>query len=227
MVLAINIFAIIISPVIAVIVGQKLQDRQKQRADQMDIFKILMINRGLGWSIDKVKALNLIEVVFSDKEDVLKQWRNYYNKLCIANPTGEELIGVKEEEDRLLYVMSKALDYKDKISLEVIKQPYIPQGLVDGILQQKEIQKTQMDAINAVLSGFQRGARNERRKAVILSFYVNTEFYLACSSSFVLGRCCNNNSDRGTKKLEKCHAICEEFDSGWLDRGGTSRRICK
>ena len=38
----INILAIICSPVIAVFVGRFLQDREKNRNDKMEIFKILM-----------------------------------------------------------------------------------------------------------------------------------------------------------------------------------------
>ncbi len=44
----INIIAIIVSPVVAVVVGQILQDRRKKRSDKMEIFKTLMISRGLG-----------------------------------------------------------------------------------------------------------------------------------------------------------------------------------
>lgn len=39
----INISAIIVSPVVAVIVGQILQDGRKKRSDKMEIFKTLMI----------------------------------------------------------------------------------------------------------------------------------------------------------------------------------------
>ena len=34
----------------------------------MEIFKTLMISRGLGLSTESVKALNIIEVVFSDDQ---------------------------------------------------------------------------------------------------------------------------------------------------------------
>ncbi|SFR86457.1 DUF6680 family protein [[Clostridium] aminophilum] len=43
----INLVAIIFSPIIAVIVGQILQNNRKKRADKLEIFKTLMINRGL------------------------------------------------------------------------------------------------------------------------------------------------------------------------------------
>ena len=80
----INIIAIIVSPVVAVVVGQILQDRRKKRSDKMEIFKTLMISRGLGWSTESVKALNIIEVVFSDDQSVLNQWKIYYDRLCVV-----------------------------------------------------------------------------------------------------------------------------------------------
>ena len=45
-----NIIALLLIPIVAVIVGQKLQERAKKRDDKMQVFKILMTNRGLGWN---------------------------------------------------------------------------------------------------------------------------------------------------------------------------------
>ena len=50
-----------------------------------------MINRGLGWSVDSVRALNIIEVVFDDEKSVLNQWKAYYDKLCVENPSETDL----------------------------------------------------------------------------------------------------------------------------------------
>ena len=50
----ISIIAIIISPIVAVLVGQILQNREKKRADKMEVFKTLMVFRGLGWTPEKV-----------------------------------------------------------------------------------------------------------------------------------------------------------------------------
>ncbi len=56
-----NIVALLLVPIVAVIVGQKLQERAEKREDKMQIFKVLMTSRGLGWSQDMVWALNIIE----------------------------------------------------------------------------------------------------------------------------------------------------------------------
>ena len=40
----INVIAIIAIPIVAVFVGQHLQNRSQQRKDKLEIFKILMMN---------------------------------------------------------------------------------------------------------------------------------------------------------------------------------------
>ena len=47
----IDVVAIIVSPIVAVLIGQYLQNREKSRTDKMEIFKALMVNIGWGWSI--------------------------------------------------------------------------------------------------------------------------------------------------------------------------------
>ena len=44
----INLIALIVVPILAVIVGQKLQDRAQKRNDKIQIFKILMTSRIYG-----------------------------------------------------------------------------------------------------------------------------------------------------------------------------------
>ena len=73
----INVLAIIAIPIAAVFLGQKLQDRSQKRRDKLEIFRALMMNRGIGWSVESVHALNLIDVVFSDDNTVRMRWKEY------------------------------------------------------------------------------------------------------------------------------------------------------
>lgn len=59
----INLIALIVVPIAAVYIGQKLQDREQKRKDKIQIFKILMTSRIFGWTNDSVQAMNLIDVV--------------------------------------------------------------------------------------------------------------------------------------------------------------------
>lgn len=160
----INVLAIIVSPVVAVIVGQVLQDRRKKRSDKMEIFKTLMISRGLGWSTESVKALNIIEVVFCDDQTVLDQWKIYYDRLCVENPNEIELSKIKVEGDKLLDVMAKSLGYKEIVTWETIQKPYIPKGLSDNIIQQQQYQTAQLDIMDLASNYFQQIRKESANK---------------------------------------------------------------
>ena len=115
----INLIALIVVPILAVIIGQKLQDRAQKRNDKIQIFKILMMSRIYGWTTESVQAMNLIEIVFADDDTVCKQWKVYYDKLCVENPTETELQKIKKEDEKLLETMAndpkKAAYYEKKI----------------------------------------------------------------------------------------------------------------
>lgn len=68
-----DILAIILAPLIAVWVGQLIHTREEKRNDKLSIFKTLMATRN-GWTMESVKALNIIEIVFSDDKNVLISW---------------------------------------------------------------------------------------------------------------------------------------------------------
>lgn len=139
----INIIALILVPICAVIIGQNLQDRAQKRNDKMQIFKILMTSRIWGWTNESVQAMNLIDIVFADDEDVRKQWKVCFDKMCVENPTETELFKIKTEKEKLLETMAKSLGYKNIITWESIQKPYIPKGMAELMLQQQVYQKNQ------------------------------------------------------------------------------------
>lgn len=112
----INVLAIIAIPIAAVFLGQKLQDRSQKRRDKLEIFRALMMNRGIGWSVESVHALNLIDVVFSDDNTVRMRWKEYYTQLCIQSPNEMQRKQVQEAQDKLLEAMLHALRSSRKIS---------------------------------------------------------------------------------------------------------------
>lgn len=57
-----NLIAIIAGPVIAVFIGQHLQNYSERRKDKMSIFRILMTVRLYGWTTDSVYVLNSIDL---------------------------------------------------------------------------------------------------------------------------------------------------------------------
>ena len=81
-----NLVAIIIAPVVAVLIGQWFQNRGEKRKDKLEIFKTLMIARN-GWNPESVKALNIIDIVYADDKAVREQWKEYYDRLCVEEPS--------------------------------------------------------------------------------------------------------------------------------------------
>ena len=146
----INVAALIIVPIAAVFIGQKLQDRNQKRKDKMEIFRVLMMNRGIGWTADTVRALNIIDVVFSDNDSVRARWREYYNQLCIQTPNAMQRKQIQEAQDKLLEAIAQSLGYKKQVTWETIQNPYIPQGMLNAMQQQQNIQNGQEQLASAV-----------------------------------------------------------------------------
>lgn len=159
-----NLIALIIIPIIAVIIGQYLQNRAKKREDKMDIFKALMTSRAFGWTNASVYALNTLEIVFSDNKAVLQQWKIYYDKLCIEQPTDTDLKRIQTERDKLIETIAKSLGYKNKITWETIQNPYIPKGMIDSMEQQQKQQNSQVEIVEKMKVMMQGNDNVDKKK---------------------------------------------------------------
>ena len=137
----VNLVAVIIIPILAVIIAQYLQNRSEKRKDKMQIFKVLMTSRIYGWTPESVHCLNLIDVVFSDDKEVRKAWKDLYDKYCVENPTETELKKIKDAQYKLLETIAHSLGYKNKITWETIQNPYIPNGMISQQMQQNARQE--------------------------------------------------------------------------------------
>lgn len=125
----ISIIAVIAAPIASVYIAHHLQSRSEKRKDKMDLFKTLMMSR-TGWTTDSVRALNTLDIVFSDDRAVREAWRQYYDRLSVDNPSPMELQKIQEAQYSLLESMAISLGYKDKITWKTIQKPYIPMGMV-------------------------------------------------------------------------------------------------
>ena len=122
-----NIVALVVVPIIAVWVGQLLQDRAAKRKDQMAIFQCLMTHRATGWANQNaVNALNTLDIVFADNAEVRKCWAELLAKYK-PNFSAQE---ITTAQCKLLEAMAKALGYSKKITWETIQNPYLPEGLI-------------------------------------------------------------------------------------------------
>lgn len=135
-----NLIAVLVSPLFAVKVSQYLQNKEQSRKDKMQIFQCLMTYRKIGWAtLGAVNALNSIDIIFSDSQKVLDQFHTWQNK-C-KNTTSLE--DIYEGQCKLLQAMADELGYKDKITWDIIQDPYYPDGLAQQIEKNTQIQNIQ------------------------------------------------------------------------------------
>ena len=146
-----NLIAIIVIPIVAVLIGQHLQNRAEIRKDKMHIFKVLMTSRIYGWTQESVHCLNIIDIVFSDDENVRNAWKDLYDKYCVQNPDETQLKKIQNAQYKLLDTMASSLGYKDKVTWETIQNPYIPEGM----RRQQQEQAASQQAYNNLLFNMQ------------------------------------------------------------------------
>lgn len=152
----INVIAIVVIPIVAVLIGQWLQNRSEKRKDKMHIFKVLMTSRIYGWTPESVNALNIIDIVFADDKGVRKAWKDLNDKYQVSNPDQQHLKKIENAQYKLLEEIANALGYKDKITWETIQNPYFPIGMATQIEAQKTMQQTYYNALNGVNNIVQR-----------------------------------------------------------------------
>lgn len=139
----VEILAILSAPIIAVWLGQHLHNKEIQRKDKLEIFKILMATRK-GWTIESVKALNIIEIVFSSDEQVLECWRDYYDKIWIQNPSNSDYQKIEIAKGKMLEAMANSLGYKNSVTWETIQNPYVPQGIQQDAEIERQLKQAQL-----------------------------------------------------------------------------------
>ena len=159
-----NLLAIIIIPIVAVIIGQYLQDRAEIRKDKMHIFKVLMTSRIYGWTVDSVHALNLIDVVFAKEKKVRAVWKELYD----AYSSAEQSDLMTNKRNNLMYKLleeiANNLGYKKNITWETIQNPYIPQGMVDQWQKQTTSQQKYNDLLNSMADIMPKGPKDTEEK---------------------------------------------------------------
>lgn len=137
-----NLIAVLLIPVVAVIVGQYLQERAQKRKDKMQIFQCLMTRRITGWAaLEAVNAINSIDIVFTDNKKIRNQLGIWRSK-CKKDVTREEQY---REQCKLLELMANDLGYKDKITWDVIQNPYYPEGLDQQLTMNNQIMTGQVE----------------------------------------------------------------------------------
>ena len=146
-----NLIAIVVIPIAAVLIGQYLQNRAEIRKDKMQIFKTLMTSRIYGWTQESVHCLNIIDIVFADDKKVRNAWKDLYDKYCVKDPDEVQLKKIQNAQYKLLETIAQSLGYKGKVTWETIQNPYVP----DGMRRQQQEQAASQQAYNNILLNMQ------------------------------------------------------------------------
>ena len=137
-----NLIAVLLIPVVAVIVGQYLQERVQKRKDKMQIFQCLMTRRITGWAaLEAVNAINSIDIIFTDNKEIRNQLGVWKSKCRKDIPSEEQ----SREQCKLLELMANDLGYKDKITWDIIQNPYYPEGLNQQLTMNTQIMNGQVE----------------------------------------------------------------------------------
>ena len=115
----INIIAIVLGPIIAVLITLIYQSDKEKRGAKTRLFITLMAHRKsypptMAW----VESLNLIDVVFAKHPKVLGLWHEYYD--CLHEST-TDYIKRDHKYLELLFEMANTLGYKNLQQTDIDK----------------------------------------------------------------------------------------------------------
>lgn len=147
----INIIAIIVIPIFAVLIGQWLQNGSEKRKDKVRVFSHLMSYRAIGY-VDQqsVNILNLIPIVFNDDKNVIEKYNIYLKSLNIKTKDfPQKQKEIENNKTKMLEEMAKNLGYKN-INWEIIQNPYLPQGLINEINSMNLFKQGQLEVVEKI-----------------------------------------------------------------------------
>lgn len=147
----INIIAIIVIPIFAVLIGQWLQNRSEKRKDKVRVFSHLMSYRAIGY-VDQqsVNILDLIPIVFNDDKNVIEKYNIYLKSLNIKTEDfPQKQKEIENNKTKMLEEMAKNLGYKN-INWEIIQNPYLPQGLINEINSMNLFKEEQLKVVEKI-----------------------------------------------------------------------------
>lgn len=144
--------ATFLAPIFAVLTTRFIDGQREIRGRRLYIFRTLMATRRAQLTTDHVTALNLIEIDFWGKREVLEAWKAYFANLATNPHNNAEFEKACADRPaahtKLLHAIAKVVHY-DIEQLDIMAGGYAPQAVADTFQRQREIQT----AILKVLSG--------------------------------------------------------------------------
>lgn len=160
----INIVAIIVIPILAVLIGQWLQNRSEKRKDKMRVFSHLMSYRAFNYTDqNSVNIFNSVPIVFNEDKDVIEKYNIYLGSMNIKpEDFSQKQKEIENNKTKMLEAMAKTLGYKN-IDWKVIQNPYLPIGLINEITNENTYKQGQLDVVK-ILSQIKQQKPQEENK---------------------------------------------------------------
>ena len=124
----INVFAIVLSPILAVLASVWLQNRLEKRRNRFNILRTLISERHHFINEESVRAYNSIDLLFHDCPKVRQQFREYFD---LTLQKGREAEYGKRNLE-LLKAIAIELGYKNSIDALDLDRVYLPKGITDA-----------------------------------------------------------------------------------------------
>ena len=128
------IISAVVSGLLATIITVCVNKREAKMAEKRKVLSILLSYRYEIANQENVNAMNRIQAVFYEDEDVLYAWKDFNNVTKDRNRQNE----IVDKYLKLLENMSKASGYK-RLKWDDIKTYYFPDGLSKKILEESII----------------------------------------------------------------------------------------
>ena len=147
----INVVALLASPLIALTVQRKLDDRREAQRRRFQLFRTLMTKRTARLDPAYVEALNLIDVEFQSKKvadkEVRRRWRillDHLNTKQADNPGWLQRTDLLNSD--LLAAIAQRLGF-DFDEVYISRNAYRPVALVDIESEQNRLRKHLLEAL--------------------------------------------------------------------------------
>ena len=144
----VNVAALILIPLVAVWLARYLADRSEKRKNKMEVFKILMISRINSSTLEYVRTVNCIDVIFADSPKVRRAWRALYEQY--ARPNSAE--NTQFKFIKLIEEVARDLGYKNLEWDEIIANSYMPQWLCEDLNNEKTYKEGQIKIAQCMLA---------------------------------------------------------------------------
>ena len=126
-----NLIAIIVIPIFAVLIGQYLQIKVSKRNEKIRIFKRLMTYRNIGYfDMTSVEYLNQIPILFIKDKKVMDAYNNFIQFMNKKDKDLDSNNEIEKAKKKLLETMAHSLHYS-KINWEIIVTLYLPPATIN------------------------------------------------------------------------------------------------